>query len=51
MNNLSLEQFKAWSRKPRHYRYGTDGNTISLFGFIDANWGYGRMGVGDDTKI
>jgi hypothetical protein len=51
MNNLSLEQLDIWSTKTKYYEYVIDENNISLFGFMDASWGYGRIGMNDDTKI
>jgi hypothetical protein len=51
MNNLSCEQLDVWSRKLKYYEYGVDEKNISTFGFMDASWGYGRIGMDDDTKI
>jgi hypothetical protein len=51
MNNLSLEQLDVWSRKVKYYKYVIDENNISKLGFMDAGWGYGRIGMKDDTKI
>jgi hypothetical protein len=50
MNNLSLEQLNVWSRKIKYYEYVIDENNISRFDFIDVSWGYGRIGMKDDTK-
>jgi hypothetical protein len=51
MNNLFLEQLDVWSRKLKYYEYVIDEKNISMFDFMDASWGYGRMGMNDDTKI
>jgi hypothetical protein len=51
MNNLSLEQLNVWRRKIKYHEYVIDENNIPMFGFTDASWGYGRMGMNDDTKI
>jgi hypothetical protein len=51
VNNLSLEQLDVWRRKIKYCEYVLDDKDISTFGFIDPSWGYGRMGVNDDTKI
>jgi hypothetical protein len=51
MNNLSLEQLDVWSRKIKYYEYVLDDQDISTFGFINLSWGYGRIGMDDDTKI
>jgi hypothetical protein len=51
MNNLSLEQLDVWSRKAKYYKYVIDDKNISMFGFIDASWGYGHRGMNDDVKI
>jgi hypothetical protein len=51
MNNLSFEQLDVWSRKVKYCEYVIDEKDISKFGFMDASWGYGRMGMNDDTKI
>jgi hypothetical protein len=51
MNNLSLEQLDVWSRKIKYCEYVLDDKDISTFGFIDPSWGYGCIGMDDDTKI
>jgi hypothetical protein len=51
MNNLSLEQLDVWSIKLKEYEEVIDENNRPMFGFIDASWGYGRIGMNDDTKI
>jgi hypothetical protein len=51
MTNLSLEQLDVWSRKLKYCEYVIDEKDISTFGFMDARWGYGRIGMNNDTKI
>jgi hypothetical protein len=51
MDNLSLEQSNAWRMKIKYYEYVIDKNNRPVFGFVDASWGYGRIGMNDDTKI
>jgi hypothetical protein len=51
MNNLSLEQLHVGRRKIKDCEYILDDTDISSFGFIDPRWGYGRIGMNDDTKI
>jgi hypothetical protein len=51
MNNLSLEQLDVRNRKLKYCEYVIDEKDISTFGFMDASWGYGRIGMNDDTKI
>jgi hypothetical protein len=46
-----LEQFDVWSRKAKYYEYVIDEKNILMFGFMDASWGYGGIGMNDDTKI
>jgi hypothetical protein len=50
MNNLSLKQLDVCGRKPKYCEYVIDEKDISAFGFMDASWGYGRIGM-TDTKI
>jgi hypothetical protein len=51
MNNLSMEQLGVGRRKIKYCEYVLDDTDISAFGFVDPSWGYGRMGMNDDTKI
>jgi hypothetical protein len=51
MNNLSLEELDIWNRKLKYHKYVIDETDISTFGFMDASWGYGRVGMNDNTKI
>jgi hypothetical protein len=51
MNNLSLEQLNVWSRKAKYYESVIDENNERTFDFMDASWGYVRIGMKDDAKI